>query len=71
MRIEAISNFGEYLVPIVAPMALIAKTAEIGMTVFLSFERYLGVFYLNFFLVHLTFIESFAASNVDSRSRNK
>ena len=49
MRIEAISNFGQYLVPIVAPMALIAKTAEIGMTVFLSFERYLGVFYLNFF----------------------
>ena len=49
MRIEAISNFGQYLVPIVAPMALIAKTAEIGMTVFLSFERYLGVLYLNLF----------------------
>jgi hypothetical protein len=49
MRIEAISDFGEYLLPIVAPLALIAITSDIGLTVVLSFERYLGVFHLNLF----------------------
>ena len=49
MRIEAISGFGDYLMPIVAPMSLIANTAEIGMTVFLSFERYLGAFHQSLF----------------------
>ena len=49
MRIEAISDFGEYLVPIVSPLAIIAMTAEIGLTVALSFERYLGVFLLNLY----------------------
>ena len=48
MRIEAISDFGEYLVPIIVPLSIIAYTAEVGMTVFLSFERYLGGFHLNF-----------------------
>jgi hypothetical protein len=48
MRIEAISDFGEYLVPIVVPLSIIAYTAEVGMTVFLSFERYLSGFHLNF-----------------------
>ena len=43
MRIEAISDFGKYLVPIVLPISQISNTAEIGITVFLSFERYLGV----------------------------
>ena len=47
MRIEGISDFGEYLVPIVVPLTMIAYTADVGMTVFLSFERYLGAFHLN------------------------
>ena len=47
MRIEAILNFGEYLVPIVVPLTIIAYTADVGMVVFLSFERYLGAFHLN------------------------
>ena len=51
MRIEAISYFGEYLVPLVAPMSLIVNTAEIGMTVFLSFERYLGAFHQRLYLI--------------------
>ena len=60
MRIEAVSNFGEYLVPIIVPLSVIAYTAEVGMTVFLSFERYIGGFHLNIhFLVHLTFHNSF------------
>ena len=47
MRIEAISDFGEYLVPIVTPLSMMAYSAEVGMTVFLSFERYLGGFHLS------------------------
>jgi hypothetical protein len=49
MRIDAISDFGEYLLPIIVPLAMIAYSAEVGMTVFLSFERYLGGFHLNFY----------------------
>ena len=47
MRIEFISDFGEYLVPIVTPLSMMAYSAEVGMTVFLSFERYLGGFHLS------------------------
>ena len=47
MRIQAISDFGEYLVPIIVPLSFISYRAEVGLTVFLSFERYLGVFHLN------------------------
>ena len=49
MRIEAISDFGEYLVPIITPLALIAYSVDGGMTAFLSFERYLGGFHLKLF----------------------
>ena len=49
MRIEAISDFGEYLVPIIVPLSIIAYSVEVGLTVFLSFERYLGGFHLNLF----------------------
>ena len=49
MRIEAISDFGEYLVPIITPLSIIAYSVEVGMTVFLSFERYLGGFHLKLF----------------------
>ena len=49
MRIEGISDFGEYLVPIVVPLTMIAYTADVGMTVFLSFERYIGGCHLSLF----------------------
>ena len=45
MRIEAISDFGEYLVPIITPLSMMAYSVEVGMTVLLSFERYLGGFH--------------------------
>ena len=49
MRIQAISDLGEYLMPIIVPLSFTSYGAEVGMTVFLSFERYLGVFHLNLF----------------------
>ena len=47
LRIEALSDFGEYLVPITVPLTFIAITANVGLTIVLSFERYLGGFHLN------------------------